>query len=285
MTASLQSSVDTEFAEGSKDAFIYGTKGYIHLPLFWMAQEAELYTYTSESGSEASLTQKINHPFAVNGYEYEIFEVTKCVLAGKTSCLLHSAQDTLAVCKVMDALRSQWHLVYPFETTDTASVQNTTAERRSDAQQDTVVVYTDGGCSGNPGPGGWGCVILDGKEQFELSGGDCSTTNNKMELTAAISALAAVSQHDDWKHKKILVYSDSQYVKNGITSWIQSWKKNGWKTAAKKPVMNQELWEELDLLYTSLNVQWSWVKGHAGVQYNERCDALCQQEIRAQTGC
>ena len=145
--------------------------------------------------------------------------------------------------------------------------------------EEEIIVYTDGGCSGNPGPGGWGCVILDGTEEIQLSGGEKNTTNNRMELTAAISALDAVLKNPLWHGKKVQVYSDSQYVKNGITSWILNWKKNGWKTAAKKPVLNKELWVALDSLYGQLDVEWKWVKGHAGVKYNEMCDSLCKMEM------
>jgi len=145
--------------------------------------------------------------------------------------------------------------------------------------EDVLVIYTDGGCSGNPGPGGWGAVILDGTEETRLSGGEQATTNNRMELTAAIRALEAVAARETWKGRPVSVYSDSQYVKNGITSWIQNWKKNGWKTAAKKPVLNRDLWERLDALYSSLPVRWQWVKGHAGIRYNEVCDSLCRSEM------
>ena len=127
----------------------------------------------------------------------------------------------------------------------------------------TLVVYTDGGCSGNPGPGGWGCVIIDGEKKQTLSGGEKSTTNNRMELTAAIEALSALVQNPQYGGRAVHIFCDSQYVKNGITSWIRSWKKNGWRTAAKKP-------------------SWSWVKGHAGIKYNELCDELCQKEISLQ---
>lgn len=142
-----------------------------------------------------------------------------------------------------------------------------------------IVIYTDGGCSGNPGPGGWGCVIIDGTEESCLSGGEKYTTNNRMELTAAICALDAVVHNSSWKNRPVSVYSDSQYVKNGITSWISSWKKNGWKTSAKKDVLNKDLWMRLDALYSQLAVEWKWVKGHAGIKYNELCDALCRKEI------
>ena len=142
-----------------------------------------------------------------------------------------------------------------------------------------LVVYTDGGCHGNPGPGGWGAVIIDGNDVRELSGGEKATTNNRMELTAAISVLETVSGEAKWAGKTVRVFIDSQYVKNGITSWIANWKRNGWRTAAKKPVLNRELWERLDSLASSMTVQWVWVKGHAGVKYNEVCDQRCQKEI------
>ena len=142
-----------------------------------------------------------------------------------------------------------------------------------------LVVYTDGGCHGNPGPGGWGAVIIDGNDVRELSGGEAATTNNRMELTAAIRVLEAVLAEAGWAGKTVRVFIDSQYVKNGITDWIAKWKRNGWRTAAKKPVLNRDLWERLDALASSLSVQWVWVKGHAGVKYNEICDQLCQKEI------
>ena len=145
--------------------------------------------------------------------------------------------------------------------------------------EELLTIYTDGGCSGNPGPGGWGCVIIDGGNVTKLSGGEKATTNNRMELSAAIAALDAAVKNNDWRTRKIEVYSDSQYVKNGITSWIKNWKKNGWKTAAKKPVLNQDLWIALDELYGHLNIEWKWVKGHAGVEYNEICDQLCKMEM------
>ena len=145
--------------------------------------------------------------------------------------------------------------------------------------ENTLTIYTDGGCSGNPGPGGWGCVIIDGQNITKLSGGNGNTTNNRMELSAAINALDASVKNPEWRSRHIEVYSDSQYVKNGITSWIKNWKKNGWRTAAKKPVLNQDLWIELDGLYNQLDIEWKWVKGHAGVEYNEICDQLCKMEM------
>ena len=144
---------------------------------------------------------------------------------------------------------------------------------------ENLIIYTDGGCSGNPGPGGWGTVIIDGTNITKLSGGEKQTTNNRMELSAAINALDAVIKNTGWRNRHVEVYSDSQYVKNGITSWIKNWKKNGWKTAAKKPVLNQDLWIALDNLYNQLDIEWKWVKGHAGVEYNEICDQLCKMEM------
>ena len=152
-------------------------------------------------------------------------------------------------------------------------------QMKSPARGEKIIVYTDGGCWGNPGVGGWACVVIAEGEARELSGGEKLTTNNRMELTAAISAISAIYNTERFRSSPIQVNIDSQYVKNGITSWIHNWKKNGWKTAAKKPVLNQELWQKLDVLNNALNVEWNWVKGHAGVQYNERCDQLCQTEM------
>ena len=144
---------------------------------------------------------------------------------------------------------------------------------------DEIVIYTDGGCSGNPGPGGWGIVVIADGLVKTLSGGEKDTTNNKMELTAAINALKVVRNTPSFEGRKIVVNIDSQYVRNGITSWIKNWKSKGWKTADKKPVKNQELWMELDALNAGLDIDWNWVKGHAGVEFNEMCDDLCKQEM------
>ena len=138
-----------------------------------------------------------------------------------------------------------------------------------------ITVYTDGACSGNPGKGGWGVVILENnKDEIFLNGGDDNTTNNRMELTAAIEALKHYQNRED-----ITLITDSKYVKDGIQSWIQNWKKNGWKTAAKKPVKNKELWVELDDLIAKHNINWEWVKGHAGNKYNEKADYLARRYI------
>ena len=132
-----------------------------------------------------------------------------------------------------------------------------------------ITIYTDGACSGNPGKGGWGAVLIYRDKQKHLSGSAILTTNNKMELTAAIEALKAVKKSND-----IELYTDSQYVKNGINLWIINWKKNGWKTANKKEVANKDLWIELDKYVTHHNITWFWVKGHSGNYYNEIADNL-----------
>lgn len=142
-----------------------------------------------------------------------------------------------------------------------------------------IVIYTDGGCHGNPGPGGWGIVVIADGIAKQLSGGEKLTTNNRMELCAAIAALSVVKNTPTFAGRPITVNIDSQYVKNGITSWIKGWKAKGWKTADKKPVKNQDLWVQLDALNSQMTVTWNWVKGHAGIQYNEVCDQLCQDEI------
>lgn len=140
-----------------------------------------------------------------------------------------------------------------------------------------LIVYTDGGCSGNPGPGGWAYVIqADGQRQEQGSGGEAQTTNNRMELTAVIEALKKASTY---KPDSIIVHTDSQYVKNGITSWIFNWKRNGWRTSSKEPVKNKDYWIALDALASVLPVKWQWVKGHAGIELNELCDSLVRIEM------
>ena len=137
---------------------------------------------------------------------------------------------------------------------------------------ETITIYTDGACKGNPGPGGWGAWLSQGGHERELWGGEPLTTNNRMELTAVIEALAALKRHSD-----VVLYTDSQYVRQGITVWIHNWKKSGWKTADRKPVKNIDLWQRLDALAATHQVQWRWVKGHAGDPGNERADALANQ--------
>ena len=142
-----------------------------------------------------------------------------------------------------------------------------------------IVIYTDGGCSGNPGPGGWGIVVIADGIAKQLSGGEKLTTNNRMELTAAITALQVIRNTPSFAQRPVKLHIDSQYVKNGITTWIKGWKAKGWKTADKKPVKNQDLWVQLDALNEGLNIDWIWVKGHAGIEYNEICDQLCKAEM------
>lgn len=137
-----------------------------------------------------------------------------------------------------------------------------------------VIVYTDGGCRGNPGPGGWGAVLQWGAHEKELYGSEPETTNNRMELLAAISALEALK-----RPLSVELYTDSQYVRKGITEWIHNWKRNGWKTASKQPVKNQDLWQRLDAALSIHNVEWHWVKGHAGHPLNERADQLANKAM------
>ena len=137
-----------------------------------------------------------------------------------------------------------------------------------------VQIFTDGACKGNPGPGGWGAILRFQDNEKEINGYESLTTNNIMELMAVIESLKAIS-----KPFEIEITTDSKYVKNGITSWIHNWKKNGWKTAAKKPVKNKELWIELDHLIQKHNISWKWVKGHSGHIENERADELANEAI------
>ncbi len=132
-------------------------------------------------------------------------------------------------------------------------------------------IWTDGSCLGNPGPGGWAFVATDDKNVAERSGGEANTTNNRMELTAVIRALTAARRHNE-----IELHTDSQYVKNGMQSWIKNWKKNNWRTADKKPVKNQDLWMQLDELSNTIKIHWHWVRGHNGNAFNERCDELAR---------
>lgn len=134
-----------------------------------------------------------------------------------------------------------------------------------------VDVWTDGACSGNPGPGGWGAILSYKGKERELSGGEALTTNNRMELMAAIAALEALT-----RPCTVALHTDSQYLRQGITGWIHGWKKNGWKTADRKPVKNEELWKRLDAALGRHQIEWKWVKGHAGDEMNERADALAR---------
>jgi len=139
---------------------------------------------------------------------------------------------------------------------------------------DLVTIHTDGACSGNPGPGGWGALLEWRGTEKELSGAEAETTNNRMELMAAIAALEALK-----RSSRVRLVTDSVYVRDGVTKWIHGWKRNGWKTAAKKPVKNEDLWRRLDEAADRHDVTWEWVKGHAGHPENERADALARAAI------
>lgn len=141
---------------------------------------------------------------------------------------------------------------------------------------EAVEIWTDGACSGNPGPGGWGAILVYGEVQKEMSGAEPETTNNRMELQAAIAALSALR-----RPCKVILHTDSQYVKGGITGWIFGWKKNGWRTADKKPVKNVDLWQALDEAIRRHEIEWRWVKGHAGNEMNDRADELAREAIKA----
>jgi ribonuclease HI len=139
---------------------------------------------------------------------------------------------------------------------------------------DHITIYTDGACKGNPGPGGWGAWLSIGGHEKELWGGETLTTNNRMELTAVIEALSAIK-----RQSSVVIHTDSEYVRQGITAWIHNWKKRGWKTAQGKPVKNIDLWQRLDAVAAAHVVQWRWVKGHAGDPGNERADALANRGV------
>ena len=148
--------------------------------------------------------------------------------------------------------------------------------------KDLVEIWADGGCRGNPGPGGWGVLLKAGANEKELWGGEPATTNNRMELTAVIRALEAMK-----RPVRARIHTDSQYVQKGISEWIHGWKRNGWKTSDKKPVKNADLWQELDALAAKHRIDWLWVKGHAGDPGNERADALANRgidEIQGKSG-
>jgi len=141
-----------------------------------------------------------------------------------------------------------------------------------------VDIYTDGACSGNPGPGGWGAILRTGGKEKELFGGEAGTTNNRMEMTAVIRALQALK-----RPSRVRVHTDSQYVQKGCSEWLPNWKKRGWKTASKQPVKNEDLWRELDSLMAQHQIEWLWVRGHAGHVENERADELARRGIKALT--
>ena len=137
-----------------------------------------------------------------------------------------------------------------------------------------VEIYTDGACRGNPGPGGWAALLISGKERKEVSGAESTTTNNRMELTAAIGALSALK-----RRCAVKLYTDSKYVMQGYTEWLPAWKSRGWRTAAREPVKNQDLWEQLDAAAAAQDIKWHWVKGHSGHECNEYVDKLANRAI------
>jgi ribonuclease HI len=143
---------------------------------------------------------------------------------------------------------------------------------------EVVEIYTDGACKGNPGPGGWGALLRWGRREKELFGGEPDTTNNRMELTAVIRALEALN-----RPARVAVFTDSEYVRKGITEWLAGWKRRGWKTADRKPVKNEALWRRLDELARRHEVRWHWVKGHSGHAENERADALANRGVASLT--
>jgi ribonuclease HI len=138
-----------------------------------------------------------------------------------------------------------------------------------------VTIYTDGACAGNPGPGGWGAILMYGAHRRELSGGEPATTNNRMELMAAISALEALK-----RPARVDMHTDSEYVQKGISGWIKGWKRNGWRTSTKQAVKNAELWQRLDAAQSRHEVRWHWLRGHAGHEENERADELAREGMR-----
>lgn len=144
----------------------------------------------------------------------------------------------------------------------------------SEPAKPNITIYTDGACSGNPGPGGWGAILISGEHRKELFGGERETTNNRMELMAAIEALDALKRSSN-----VVLHTDSTYVKDGITKWIHGWRRSGWRTAAKKPVKNSELWQRLDEASKRHDIDWCWVKGHAGHPENERADELARSGV------
>jgi ribonuclease HI len=153
-------------------------------------------------------------------------------------------------------------------------------ETETATEKPHVTAYTDGACSGNPGPGGWGAILIYGPHRKELNGGERATTNNRMELMGAISALEALK-----KPARVDIHTDSEYVQKGISGWIDGWKRNGWRTSARQPVKNADLWQRLDAARARHDVRWHWLRGHAGHLENERADELARAGIpRSQTG-
>ncbi|WP_428770744.1 ribonuclease HI [Treponema sp. HNW] len=269
LCARLCSGNDIEGRNFFNDALLCGTKGKIILRDFWRAEEVEYYD------EKNNLIKKEQYPFRVNGYEYEIEEMHRCMREGLCESPFHRHRDTVCVMRTLDGIRSQWGLIYPCES---GSVSAAGKKAEAGSEKGGISLYSDGACSGNPGPGGWAAVILHKGKIITAQGGEKPTTNNRMELSGAIGALEKLFTIPEAKNEKIGFYIDSQYVKNGITSWIHTWKQNGWRTSDKKPVKNKDLWEKLDLYTQQFKIQWCWVKGHAGNTYNELCDRLAVEE-------
>ncbi len=143
----------------------------------------------------------------------------------------------------------------------------------------TLTIYTDGGCSGNPGPGAWAYILISGEERYRAAESVPATTNNRMELQGVIAALHEVNRHPEWRDRELEIFTDSEYVKKGITEWIEAWERNGWRTRSREPVKNRELWQELRRLSRSLSIRWHWLQGHSGNPWNEECDRLVRQAI------
>jgi ribonuclease HI len=143
-----------------------------------------------------------------------------------------------------------------------------------------IRIYTDGGCSGNPGPGAWAFILLAGQQRLQGSAGERETTNNRMELQAVIASLEELGRHAEWRGRPVELFTDSQYVHRGISEWVHAWTRNGWRTKARQPVKNQDLWQRLLALSAGIPVDWRWLQGHAGQPLNEECDRLVQAAIR-----
>ena len=216
--------------------------------------------------------------------EKEALELTKQTIFGSAKLLNESKESFKQLSKnvtskggvteaALDILQNKYSLTNIIQETIEAGI-NRSAILAGNKQENLIKIYTDGACSGNPGKGGWGAVLMWGNHKKEINGFNADTTNNKMELTAVIEAIKAVK-----KSSEINIYTDSIYVKDGITKWILNWRVNGWKGKDKKPIKNLELWQELDLVAGKHKIDWHWVKGHSGDKYNEIADSLARKAI------
>jgi ribonuclease HI len=249
--------------------------------------------------TDAAPTQDANTDFEFGA---EIAEMIRCLHLREKGAKLSASplfphSEMLTVVQILEQCRIAWRFIRSSKKSTRTAVSNMDSSNATDTDiisnsgdimknavgdsvSDTsaITVYTDGACRGNPGQGGWAAIITADGKGYEISGGEKTTTNNRMELSAAIAALKKIANIAEWRRIPITIYSDSQYLKGGITAWIHSWKKRGWITSDKTPVKNKELWVALDELNKQLNVRWNWVKGHAGNRYNERCDTLARNE-------